>query len=140
MSASDMKSSLPLEIAVYYNKFYAPALIIVCFLTFIYKGILLPYPPNALGLEVAFVFLYGFIEWARLHLASRGNRVELISPTFLSLCLAAPTIVFHSYMISLQVYVLRLDLIIHAIALIFVGVQVFFEILAILSFWRASRW
>jgi hypothetical protein len=26
----------------------------------------LPYPPNVIGLEVAFVFLYGIVEWVRL--------------------------------------------------------------------------
>jgi hypothetical protein len=27
---------------------------------------MLPYPPNAIGLEVAFVFFWGIIEWVRL--------------------------------------------------------------------------
>lgn len=31
-------------------------------------GILLPYPPNAIGLETAFIFLYIIIEWIRLRL------------------------------------------------------------------------
>lgn len=30
-------------------------------------GIMLPYPPGAIGLEVAFVFFYAIIEWTRLH-------------------------------------------------------------------------
>jgi hypothetical protein len=33
---------------------------------FIFKAVVLPYPPNVLGLEVAFVFLYGIVEWVRL--------------------------------------------------------------------------
>ena len=137
---ADVKSSLPLEVAVFFNKVYSPALVAVLLLTFIFKAVTLPYPPNALGLEVAFVFFFACIEWARLHLASRGNRMELISPTFFSLCLSVPAAVFLAYMMSLQVYVLRLDQVACGIALVFVGVEALLEVLAIAAFWRASRW
>ena len=66
--------------------------------------------------------------------------MELIGPTLLSLCLAVPAIVFHAYMVALQVYVLRLDQVVHGISLAFVGVEVLFSVLAIVAFWRASRW
>ena len=34
----DMKSSLPLQVALYFNGFYAVAFTVVMFLLFIYKG------------------------------------------------------------------------------------------------------
>ena len=101
---------------------------------------MLPYPPSALGGEVAFVFVFALLEWLRLRLASRGNRVELIWPLFLSLCLAAAVAVFHAFMLSAQVYVLRLEQVVHAIALAFLATETLFALLAMLSFWRASRW
>ena len=101
---------------------------------------MLPYSPNALGLEVTFVFFYALIEWARLHRARRGNRTELIGPTLYALCLGVPVAVFHAYMLSLQTYVLRLDQVVNGIALAFLAVETLFGALAIVAFWRSSRW
>ena len=137
---ADAKSSLPLAVATYFHGLYSPALVVALLLTFIYKGVMLPYPPSALGLEVAFVFVFALIEWARLHQASKGNRMELIGPTLYALCLAVPVAVFHAYMFSLQTYVLRLDQIVNGIALAFLAVEVLFSALAIVAFWRSSRW
>ncbi len=36
--ASDMRASLPLQVAVYYNGYYAWAFVVVMLLMFIYKG------------------------------------------------------------------------------------------------------
>ncbi len=59
-------ASLPLEITLFFNRFYSALVFIVTLLMFIFKAVMLPYPPNVLGLEVAFVFLYGIVEWVRL--------------------------------------------------------------------------
>lgn len=94
-------------------------------------GVSLPYPQAALGLEVAFVFLFALMEWGRLSLgelpcldvrgltqvatgaapsrpaiaASTGNRLEAASQLLASLALAAPVVVFHVYYMRLQTYV-----------------------------------
>jgi len=61
-----MGASLPLEVTLYFNGFYSALVFIITLLMFIFKAVVLPYPPNVLGLEVAFVFLYGIVEWVRL--------------------------------------------------------------------------
>jgi hypothetical protein len=65
--------------------------------------------------------------------------MELMSPLLLSLALSIPIVVLHAYYISLQTYVLRLDVIVNAIALVFVGWEALFGVLAAASFWRAAR-
>jgi hypothetical protein len=62
----DGASSLPLQISLYYHGFYSAALAVLSLLLFIYKSALLPYPPTILGAEVAYVFLYGIVEWIRI--------------------------------------------------------------------------
>ena len=62
----DPAASLPLQIALFFHGFYSAALAVVTLLIFIYKAVMLPYPPGYLGLEVAFVFLYGIVEWIRI--------------------------------------------------------------------------
>ena len=59
-------------------------------------------------------------------------------PLLFSLILAAPIIIFHVYYISFQTYVLRLDVIIQAIALVFVGVEALFSLTAISAFSKAQ--
>ena len=50
-----------------------------------------------------------------------------------SLLLAAPVLVFHVYFVSLQTYVLRLDQVIHAIALAFVLVECCASVVAVVG-------
>jgi hypothetical protein len=53
--------------------------------------------------------------------------------------LAAPVIIFHTYYIRLQTYVLRLDQIINGIGLAFVCFEALAGIVAIIRFVRAQR-
>jgi hypothetical protein len=50
-------------------------------------------------------------------LTSKGNKTSTMTPLVLSWVLAAPIIVLHAYYMSLQTYVLRVDLVINALAL-----------------------
>ena len=74
-SHADVHASLPLQMSLYFGGFYAAALFVLTLLMYIYKAVMLPYPPNAIGLEVAFVFVYAGLEWARTRLGAReGGR------------------------------------------------------------------
>jgi len=83
-----MGASLPLEVTLYFNGFYSALVFIITLLMFIFKAVVLPYPPNVLGLEVAFVFLYGIVEWVRLRQGAL-LRARAMRGFFLALCLRA---------------------------------------------------
>ena len=68
--------------------------------------------------------------------ASKGNKLELAGPSIFALALAAPIAVLHVYYLYLQTYVLRLDVILNAIALAFLAAEVLIGIPATLTFWR----
>ncbi len=70
-------------------------------------------------------------------IASKGNKLESSANVLFSLLLAAPVLVFHIYFIWLQTYVLRLDVIIQAIALAFVVVECVFSAVAVVNFSKA---
>ena len=102
---TDIRSSLPLQVALYFNSFYSAAFFVVTLLLFIYKGakacaclasiriifvlvaqqsfpvagIMLPYPAAAIGLEVAFVFAWAIVESARIYLGA-GHSVRCHLP------------------------------------------------------------
>lgn len=56
-----------------------------------------------------------------------------------SLGLAVPVTFFYAYSLSLQMYVLRLDVIVAIIGLVFVGFEGFLSVVTALSFYRAFR-
>lgn len=57
----------------------------------------------------------------------------------LSLVLALPIIVLHAYYIELQTYVLRVDVVINAIAFFLLGSEVILSIFVLISLVIASR-
>lgn len=75
MSASrDSRASLSLQMSLYFGGAYAVGLFILTLLMFVYKAVMLPYPQNAIGLEVAFVFFYGLLDASRVRLGEgRGS-------------------------------------------------------------------
>lgn len=97
---TDVRASLPLQVALYFNGYYSAAFFVVTLLLFIYKGaprvarcdaawsaisqpltgpagIMLPYPTAAIGLEVAFVFAWAIVEAARIYLGAVCTAMEV---------------------------------------------------------------
>jgi hypothetical protein len=70
--------------------------------------------------------------------ASRGNRLEELSTTLTSVLFGAPVVVYHVYLLWLQTYVLRLDSIVHGIALAIVLLQILLGFFAASSFYAGQ--
>ncbi|DBA04645.1 TPA: hypothetical protein N0F65_012228 [Lagenidium giganteum] len=99
-------SSLVLQVALGCHHAYLHVYFIVTLGLFIYKGIVLPYPPTgAYTWDIIFLFLYLFIEKTRMFHASKGNRTKLLAPLVLSLVLTVPTTICTAYYLQLQTYV-----------------------------------
>lgn len=60
-------------------------------------------------------------------------------PLVFSWLCAAPIIVLHAYYMSLQTYILRIDLVINALALTFVSLEVVLSLLVFFTFFQTSR-
>eukprot|EP00741_Cyanophora_paradoxa_P014313 tig00020780_g13804.t1 len=129
-------SSLPLQILIYFNIWYAFIYFWLNVAIFIYKGTWLPYPPNTLGWEIAFIIVYAVVESCRLFLGSKGNKTEQVPPMVWFLLISAAIAFGNIYYIYLQIYVLRVDVVINAIHLFFVGSEVIFAIFTTLTFQR----
>lgn len=61
-----------------------------------------------------------------------------MSTTLSALFLSVPVIIYHIYMIWLQTYVLRLDVVVHGIALAFVLLQDLLGLFAATSFYASQ--
>ena len=89
-SSGDVKALISLQICLFFHSLYAVALVPATLLLYIYKAIMLPYPPNAIGLEVTFVFVYALLEWVRLRLGELwmwwGVKIILYGRLFWLMC------------------------------------------------------
>jgi len=127
--------SLPLQIFVYFNGWYDAIWAVIMLALFIWKGTQLPWPAELgreLTLEVCLVFIVVLIEWARLFLASQGNKTERWLPLFFSIVLALPSAyLIFIYFLYQQIYVTRLDVILGSVGIGFIGIEVLLSLIVI---------
>lgn len=131
-------SSLPLQIFLFLNIYYAIIFCVAELLLYIYKGTLLPYPDMGatLGIEIFIIFLLAFFEGVRLFLGYKGNLAERTLSLALSLVLGIPVLFINLFILLWQTYVLRVEAILVGIALVLLGLEIIFSIAAIFTFKR----
>ncbi|XP_077863530.1 transmembrane protein 216-like [Saccoglossus kowalevskii] len=133
-------SSLPLQILFYLNGWYYVAFWVCEALIFIYKGNVLPYPTVNLVVEWILLVLMAILEACRLFMGKKGNLTERTISLLLSVVLSLPMIFAHVYLLIWQTYVLRAEIILNSIQLVFLGLELVFSIIAIITFARADTY
>lgn len=135
-----MRSSLPLQVLLFFNGWWDVFYILIMLALYIWKANNLPFPPELdgmLALEISLLFVLALIEYARIFLGSRGNKTEMVGPLVSFLVFSAPSLAIFLYYMLLQVYVTRLDLIISATAVGFVSAEMLLALLTIFTFANA---
>lgn len=69
-------------------------------------------------------------------LARKGNLTERIVGVLVSIVLSIPAVVGALYLILWQTYVLRIDVILAAIQIVFIGLELVFGIISMITFAR----
>ncbi|XP_043225107.1 transmembrane protein 216-like [Amphibalanus amphitrite] len=118
-----MGSSLAYEVLAYLHGWYTAAYVCLTLLLLLWKRSVLPYPPVNLVSELALLLLLAAAEAARLLLSRRGNLTLRVLPLLVGALLAAPSALAVCYFLLWQTYVLRLELVLCATQLVFIGVE-----------------
>lgn len=113
---------------------------VISILVFVYKGVTLPYPQHRFAAEFAIQWLFLLVEPSRLFLGSKGNKTEQSAPLLFSILLSLPMVAFFVYYLKFQTYVLKLEVLLHAISLALCCLQVLLGTLAALRFMQAARY
>ncbi|XP_038663533.1 transmembrane protein 216-like isoform X1 [Scyliorhinus canicula] len=130
--------SLPsLEVLLLLNSWYYAAYFVAEILLFVYKSLLLPYTPANLTLDLVMLFLYLGVEVIRIFFGSKGNLSQRKVPLTISLMLLGPSTIMAIYYMLLQTYVLRLEVTINAILLVFYVFELLLYSVGLISFSRA---
>lgn len=133
-------SSLPLQIFLFLNIWYAMVFCVAELLLYVYKGTILPYPDisTTLTIEIIIIFLLAFIEGVRIFLGYKGNLAEHTKALVFSLVLGIPVLFIELFILLWQTYVLRIEVILVGIGLAFLGLEFILSIAAILTFQRSQ--
>ena len=129
-------SSLPLQVLLDFNYWYCYIYYVLNYILYIYKSLILPYPQSYLGGEVAGIVLMMLLECCRIAVGNRGNKTEQAGPTGLFILLTLALAVGCVYYITLQTFVLFIDLILNGIYIVFLGLEVILGVFAAITFYR----
>ena len=139
LAAKQTQSSLPLQMLIYFNWHYIVFYFWINLALLTFKAARYYYPGRYLGWDIVIIFLYAIVEGTRLLFASKGNKTSQTGPLLISILLTLPIIVLHAYYIEIQTYVLRVDVVINAIAFFMLGSEFIVSIFVLISFIIASR-
>jgi transmembrane protein 216 len=139
MAAQQMLSSLPLQVLLYFHRWFDLLYVLVALLAYIFKGTRLPYPQDVLGLEIFGIVMIALIEPCRLLLASRGNKTESVVPILWNLGLSLPLFGAYTYYLQFQAFVLRLDQVLNILAIVLLAVEWVLAAITGVVFWQNRR-
>ncbi|XP_059507978.1 transmembrane protein 216-like isoform X4 [Stegostoma tigrinum] len=132
--APPVLSLTPLEVLLFLNTWYYAVYFVAEILLFIYKSQLLPYTSANLTLDLVMLFLYLGVEIMRIFFGSKGNLCQRKVPLTISLLLVGPSTIMAVYYMLLQTYVLKLEVTINAILLVFYVFELVLYIVGLISF------
>ncbi|XP_071945218.1 transmembrane protein 216-like [Antedon mediterranea] len=127
-------SSLPLQILLYFNGWYFAFFWICEILIFVFKGTLFPYPGFYLAGDIVLLFALIPVETVRIFIGKKGNLTEKLPHLGVSLALCVPVFFVYMYYLKWQPYVLRVELILNVIPIIFLALESIFSIITMIRF------
>jgi transmembrane protein 216 len=130
-----MQSSLPLQIATYFNWWFVAGHVATTSALFIYKGTNLFYPGDALAWDCVILALFVLQDIIRLTFSNRGNKTENIDSMVKSLILSGVTVVGYVYFLRLQTWILQIEVIFNSIGLAMVSLEVVLSLSAVMRFY-----
>lgn len=115
-----LKTSLPLQLGLSFEVPFVIIYVIWTFIATIYKNQALPHNPEGIDRgaeEVILLILYFLLQPCRLRIGSLGNRCENALALGAFIFLTFGTLFIHGYFLTVQVYVLKYDLIFNIIGM-----------------------
>ncbi|CAF1369162.1 unnamed protein product [Adineta steineri] len=136
---SNVRSSVIFEIFLTINRWCLLVWLLIESLSFVYKNATIIYPNQGyIAGEIILMLAVFFVDLFRILLGSISNRTESILLSAFTIILTIAVFFGYLYFILWQLFVIRAELIMTIIALIFTGSEIIFLILCIVFFARPS--
>jgi len=117
------RSSLPLQILLYFNVWWSPVWFLSSLILLVYKGLALPYPQSIYGAEIVFIIALVFIDFTRIFIGTKANKTLHFPSILFFLFLTSGLVLGCVYFLLWQTYVMRLDIVVGSIEIVFAGAE-----------------
>ncbi|NWS49373.1 TMM80 protein, partial [Probosciger aterrimus] len=132
--SSSQMSSVPLQLLFYVNGIYLIFYFLATLAILLYKSQAFSYPEDFLSVDLTLLVIMAIAEVLRLYLGVRGNLTEEEGLLGLSLVMTVGSVFLAVYFLVWQTYVLKIDVILNTILLLFCGMESILKISAIAAF------
>mmetsp|Transcript_24702 Transcript_24702/g.56804 ORF Transcript_24702/g.56804 Transcript_24702/m.56804 type:complete len:176 (-) Transcript_24702:843-1370(-) len=127
-------SSLPLQVSLFFHCHLLALWSVFYVGIAAWKHRALYYPNSAFAWEAAAAVACATTEASCIDLATRGNLTERTDPLVWGAFLAVPAALGHVFFTVWQTYVLRIDIVVNGIMLVFISFEFLMSIATFLSF------
>ena len=136
---TNVRSSIVFEIFLTINRWAVLLWLLIESLSFVYKNATILYPSQGqIAGEIILMLSVFFVDLFRILLGSISNRTESILLTAITIVLTVAVFFGYLYFVLWQLFVIRAELIMTIITLIFTASDIVFLILCIVFFARPS--
>ena len=130
------KSSLPLQIFIYFERIYIIIFFFFEIVLYIFKANVLVYPPGYLGSEIVGLFFLLILQYIKLINANTANKIELRAYHVYTILYSIPVIIGYGFYLRFQIYVLIFDFTLCIIGLAFAIMELIFSIIPVFTIQR----
>ncbi len=116
-----------------FHRVYSIFYFIVEELLFIYKKQYFHFPQSSFGMEVTSLIFYFFVQLARLHFGTIGNRSETSVFVLFGLIFSVGAVYTYLHFMFCQTYVLKIELITNGIGIVLWVLELVFSLVAFLA-------
>jgi len=134
-----MHSSLMFQILTFFNLIFLAMFYVAEICMYIFKGISFLYPPSYMICDLLIFGCALLLELIRLKLARAGNLTERRLPILGTICLTIPATLASIYLLLWQTYILRIELILSSINIVFHGLEILYCTILAIGFTTSSE-
>ena len=133
------KSSLPLQILLYFDWYFWVFYGVFTIILLIYKSYELPYPNHVFLLEFFFLLIFWAWLMMKIFLGSKGNKTETYITTVFFTIVNIPSLIAFGFFFYFQTYVLVIEVILNGIGAAFWLIEIPFGIIYACIFWNVEK-
>lgn len=133
-----MHSSVLFQIMTFFHLWYLVIFTLAEVAIYIFKFFYLPYPGSYAAWDITILVLALLLELLRIQTGRNGNLTERQLPVAACFFLTIPCILAAIYVLLWQTYILRIELILSIIMLVFHGTEALFCVILAIGFTKRT--
>ena len=123
-----------LQTLLFFDLYYTYLLCLATLALNTFKLYALPYPQGYWSIEILILIIYLFLALTRISYGMIGNRIESSKHIGSMISLSIFAIFCNLYFVNNQTYILKVEVILHIVAVVFTALEVMMGFIGIISY------